>query len=197
MAHSFWKFTGIAAVVAATTAAAVYMLHYKRQSTMDMPSRFVGDIDHNDKPQQTIGDNETLTAEISAKIESFAGCFEPLYRASERGTAESVRLILKDISDRIRHFNGCDNLKRWMTDLTTDADSRDDQQARSKAGLLMALFTQAGLEKDEHTSVTVDADTCTCYYHDELDDMPIGLTCRVKSPCWTFNGKVLEKGILA
>ena len=134
--------------------------------------------------------------EAKSKIEDFAGCFEPLHRAAMRGTADSSRLILQEVGNRIRHFNGCEQLKDWMTALTGDNAQWDEPTARARVNAFMQLLAKAGLQKDTRQTVTVDADTPMCYYHDDLDEMPVGETYRVKSPCWTFNGKVLEKGIL-
>ena len=137
-----------------------------------------------------------LVSEAKAKMEDFIGCFEPLHRASTKGSADSCRLIMQEVANRIRHFNGCDHLKAWIASLMQDSAQWDESTSRSNVSAVMQLFAQAGLEYDHRDSVTVDADTSSSYYHDELDMLPEGETFPVKSPCWTLGGKVLEKGIL-
>lgn len=147
-------------------------------------------------PDSRLQATAPVVDEARSKMDDFAGCFEPLHRAAMRGTVESSRLILQEVGNRISHFNGCEQLKAWMTVLTSDNTQWDEPTARARVAAFMQLLEKAGLQKDTHQTVTVSADTPMCYYHDDLDEMPVGETYRVESPCWTFNGKVLEKGIL-
>ena len=137
-----------------------------------------------------------IVDEARRKMDDFTGCFESLYKASIRGSSDSCRLILEEIGSRTRHFNGCDHMKAWMAKQMSNNHLWDDHTARRKTALVLQLFEDAGLEKDDRLQVTVDSDTANRYYHDEIDKMPLGETYRVTSPCWTMKGHVLEKGIL-
>ncbi len=201
MTQHFWKLTALLGIITTTACATLLYLRFNREKQQGRRPVPLKDVStdtarEDEKPTPQADADEAMKAEARQKMEDFGGCFEPLRRVILRGTADSCRLILKDIHDRIRNFKGCEHLKAWMNTLAANQDSWDDDEARRKAASLMQLFKEAGLQQDERQQITTDGDTCSCYYHDELDELPVGETFKVKSPCWTFEGKVLEKGIL-
>lgn len=145
--------------------------------------------------EQPVAFSQQILTEAASRMNDFAGCFESLYKATKRGSAESCMMIMQEMTVRISHFGGCDNLKQWANAIMQRQPWNQETGRRATQETLQML-QQAGLQMDLRTTVTTDANTSTMYYHDELPTMYAGSVYKVKSPCWMFMGKTIEKGIL-
>jgi hypothetical protein len=145
--------------------------------------------------EQPLAFSQQILAEAASRMDDFAGCFESLYKAARHGSPESCMMIMQEMTTRISHFGGCNNLKQWANSIMQRQPwSRETGQNAAQETL--QLLRQAGLQMDQRTTVTADANTPTMYYHDELSTIYVGNVYKVKSPCWMFKGKTIEKGIL-
>ena len=136
---------------------------------------------------------DSAVGDFSRNAHTFAGLYEATHMIKE-GSLRDGSGVFADWGERVEHLNNAPGLLSFWSELFLHHETWNRNESMIKAGELLDIIYEAGVNRSEETEVTVGSDTLLYYdFKDEIDIEP-GLTATVDFPYWVLNGSVIEKG---
>jgi hypothetical protein len=154
------------------------------------------EINYSTVPELEIStDEEKAAKELNAELDSFTGLYESLH-VVVNGSSDKLFEVVKEWDTRVRFMKNRPFLNKKWDSLFEGFSEMEPAEVKEKARLFLYFVFAAGIKRDGRHSITVNNETRFRYYTLNGEEFINGKNAEVAIPCWHFNNKVIEKGII-
>lgn len=136
---------------------------------------------------------DDMVPQMKMMLKYFSGSLNALERIRDYPNPVEGNIIFKNLQQTI-DIHGSVSLQTWFSQFDKDRDAWDTVTYSEKAKQLLSYLLRCGLKKR-------DEDNCVWNKQSELSysilgKLEYGQSFEVIDPCWEFEGKVFEKGLV-
>jgi len=133
--------------------------------------------------------------ELKQNPDSFSGIYEALFGVAN-GTSIRENEVISEWKTRMSYLNNCPNIQKHWLPLFENYESLSPGQQKKGISDFLSFIFSAGIKRDDRSQLIVDKKTQFQYYALNGEEFTAGGTMKIMLPCWTFDGTILEKGML-
>lgn len=137
--------------------------------------------------------NEGVTAQVKLMINYFSGYMNALTDIINDGDPDETQVTFENLSLTI-DAHGSEVLKNWFSDFAKDRKTWDKALCQEKAGKMFHILKACGIQNS--TAKQLQWNEMTEEHYRKLDKIENGEECEVLAPCWIYDHKVFEKGLV-
>ena len=126
-------------------------------------------------------------------ITYFSGSMNSLADIAKDGDKDEAAVVFENLSQTIE-AHGSDELKKWFFDFANDRKSWDEALCKEKAKEMFDILKACGLQQS--TEKRLKWDKIAEEHYRKLEKIEYGEICEAVAPCWIYNHKVFEKGLV-
>ena len=136
-----------------------------------------------------------VAADVAERAGVFTGLYEPLYGVAH-GDTEGAESVLGEWCLRAANLNESGELTESFVDMEKRLVGADELRRLCMANALLRGVTRSGIRRDVAKKI-VYAKAEYKRYGRLIPPKPAeGTEYEVQTPCWSYRGEVLDKGIL-
>lgn len=137
--------------------------------------------------------SKAITSQMTMMLKYFNGDMGALLSIVNDPVIEEGSVVFENIGLTIDSHGG-ELLKSWFSTYTNDRNTWDSILYKDKAAKLLDMLKQCGIQPSTELKVTWDENTAKHYRR--LTKIEVGDVCEVLSPCWIYEDKIFEQGLV-
>lgn len=166
-------------------------LHIKKNKNKEKPA--YENENANEKVVSSIQYDETIVGQMKSMMRFFSGTLNTLEDVVKEGDTNDSRVLFENLSQIISAHGG-ELLNKWFSDFANDRNTWDSALCKKKARMLYDMLRQCGVQKS--TEIRLKWDAMAEEHYRKIDKIEYGDICEVLAPCWIYEKKVFEKGLV-
>ena len=132
---------------------------------------------------------------IASNANTFVGLYEPLHMIAEKRLSHS-QAVFSDWNTRIENVGKDSDFHQYWKEHFSGFSDWHVEEAAEKARELLTLIKKAGISRSNETKVVVSVDAFKRYTAKDGVKLETGAEAMVELPYWSYNEKILEKGVI-
>lgn len=144
----------------------------------------------------TVAENltdEALAQQAKLMIKYFSGYMNALSDIINDGDLDETQVTFENLTQTIE-AHGTEVFKKWFSDFAKDRKIWDKALCQEKAGKMFDILKACGIQNS--TAKQLQWNEIAEEHYRKLDKIEHGEICEVLAPCWIYDHKVFEKGLV-
>lgn len=154
----------------------------EQSSNVSLKNNATSSDKHISNPTKESYNLDAAKHQLLESIEKFYGCFEYIYQSSIN--PENSSQDYSDFETRINALKNCPDLQHYW------------KMSKNDLPKFIKFLFDSGIQRDKSMHIVADESTAYKYYKLDGSEVVKNETYTIISPCWSWENKILGKGII-